>query len=232
MTIADRIQSLRKTKGISQEELADQIGVSRQAISKWESSQSCPEIDKIILLSDYFGVTTDYLLKGIETKSDAGENPDVSETRKEDAKIAKITKIYTAAGTAINFMGLIGAIRIWIEKQTPTSVAIGVILMALGCFMYTLGQIMGNNTTVIRKWFFAINIWFFLLIPVSCIYNLLQARAGGFSWTVSPLPQVGVGSPREYALCWLCYIALCIAFDIFIMTILRKNSQKPSPTDL
>lgn len=224
MTLADRILSLRKTKGISQEELADQIGVSRQAISKWESEQSCPELDKIILLSDYFDVTTDYLLKGIEAKSDTCDKPDVPEKRKEDAKTAKI---YAAAGTAINFMGLAGAIRIWIEKQTPSSVTIGLIIMALGCFMYTLGQIMGKSTAVIQKWFFTINIWFLLLMPVSCIYNLLQARAGGFSWTVSPLPQIGVGSPREYTLCWLCYIAICIAIDLFIITIVRlKNNKK------
>ena len=216
MTIADRIQSLRMTKGISQEELADQIGVSRQAISKWESEQSCPELDKVILLSDYFDVTTDYLLKGIEAKSHASDKSDVPEKRNEDAKTAKI---FTAAATAINFMGLLGAIRLWMEKQTPSSVTIGLILMALGCFMYTLGQIMGKSTAVIRKWFFAINIWFFLLMPISCIYNLIQARAGGFSWTVSPLPQIGVGSPREYILCWLCYIAICIAFDLFIITI-------------
>ena len=54
MTIADRIQSLRKAKGISQEELADKIGVSRQAVSKWESEQSSPDMEKVILLSDYF----------------------------------------------------------------------------------------------------------------------------------------------------------------------------------
>ena len=65
MTIADRIQNLRKTKGISQEELADNIGVSRQAVSKWESEQSTPDVEKIILLSEYFEVTTDYLLKGV-----------------------------------------------------------------------------------------------------------------------------------------------------------------------
>lgn len=52
MTIADRIQNLRKTKGISQEELADKIGVSRQAVSKWESEQSTPDVEKIILLSE------------------------------------------------------------------------------------------------------------------------------------------------------------------------------------
>lgn len=48
MNIADRIQNLRKTKGISQEELADKVGVSRQAVSKWESEQSTPDIGKFI----------------------------------------------------------------------------------------------------------------------------------------------------------------------------------------
>ena len=66
MNVADRIQNLRKMKGISQEQLADEIGVSRQAVSKWESEQSMPDLEKIILLSEYFEVTTDYLLKGIE----------------------------------------------------------------------------------------------------------------------------------------------------------------------
>ena len=73
MTIADRIQSLRKAKGISQEELADKIGVSRQAVSKWESEQSSPDLEKVILLSDYFEVTTDFLLKGIEPTAEVRE---------------------------------------------------------------------------------------------------------------------------------------------------------------
>ncbi len=66
MTIADRIQSLRKSKGMSQEELADRIGVSRQAVSKWESEQATPDLEKVVIMSDIFEVTTDYLLKGIE----------------------------------------------------------------------------------------------------------------------------------------------------------------------
>ena len=65
MTIADRIQSLRKSKGMSQEELADAVGVSRQAVSKWESEQATPDLDKVVIMSDIFEVTTDYLLKGI-----------------------------------------------------------------------------------------------------------------------------------------------------------------------
>lgn len=66
MNIADRIQSLRKAKGVSQEQLADVIGVSRQSVSKWESEQAVPELEKIIIMSEYFDVTTDYILKGIE----------------------------------------------------------------------------------------------------------------------------------------------------------------------
>lgn len=66
MNMADRIQYLRKTKGLSQEELADKMGVSRQAVSKWESEQSTPDIEKIIMMSEIFEVTTDYILKGIE----------------------------------------------------------------------------------------------------------------------------------------------------------------------
>ena len=76
MNIADRILYLRKSKGISQEELADKVGVSRQAVSKWESEQSMPDVEKIIIMSDYFNVTTDYILKGIEVvenKEEIGE---------------------------------------------------------------------------------------------------------------------------------------------------------------
>lgn len=69
MNIADRIQYLRKQKGFSQEELADKVGVSRQAVSKWESEQSTPDLEKIIIMSELFEVTTDYILKGIEPVS-------------------------------------------------------------------------------------------------------------------------------------------------------------------
>lgn len=63
MILADKIISLRKKSGWSQEELAEQLGVSRQSVSKWEGAQSMPDMDKILQLSKLFGVTTDYLLK-------------------------------------------------------------------------------------------------------------------------------------------------------------------------
>ena len=63
MILADKIMNLRKKKGWSQEELAEKIQVSRQAVSKWEGAQAVPDLEKILMLSKLFGVTTDYLLK-------------------------------------------------------------------------------------------------------------------------------------------------------------------------
>jgi len=63
MILADKIIQLRKKNGWSQEELADKLGVTRQSVSKWESAQSIPDLNKILLLGQIFGVSTDYLLK-------------------------------------------------------------------------------------------------------------------------------------------------------------------------
>ena len=63
MTLSDKIILLRKKHGYSQEELAEKTGVSRQSVSKWESAQTIPELEKILLLSKLFSVTTDFLLK-------------------------------------------------------------------------------------------------------------------------------------------------------------------------
>lgn len=63
MILADKIIRLRKQNGWSQEELAEKMQVSRQAVSKWEGAQTTPDLEKILMLSSLFGVTTDYLLK-------------------------------------------------------------------------------------------------------------------------------------------------------------------------
>jgi transcriptional regulator with XRE-family HTH domain len=62
MTLGEKLQQLRKSKSMSQEQLATQITVSRQAISKWELGESMPDTDNILQLSKLFGVSTDYLL--------------------------------------------------------------------------------------------------------------------------------------------------------------------------
>lgn len=63
MILADKIMELRKRSGMSQEELAEKLGVSRQSVSKWEMAQSTPDLNRILQLSEIFSVSTDILLK-------------------------------------------------------------------------------------------------------------------------------------------------------------------------
>ena len=63
MTLGEKIQKLRKQRGLSQEALAEKVTVTRQTISKWELGQSLPDLDFIAQLSDIFNVSSDYLIK-------------------------------------------------------------------------------------------------------------------------------------------------------------------------
>lgn len=66
MTLSDRLQVLRKSHNLSQEQLAEKLNVSRQAISKWESGQANPDINNLLKLSDIYETSTDYILTGKE----------------------------------------------------------------------------------------------------------------------------------------------------------------------
>lgn len=63
MNFSEKLLTLRKANGLTQEQLAEKLDVSRQSVSKWESGQAIPEPEKIVALGDVFHVTTDYLLK-------------------------------------------------------------------------------------------------------------------------------------------------------------------------
>ncbi|MDE6518208.1 MAG: helix-turn-helix domain-containing protein, partial [Acetatifactor sp.] len=82
MILAEKITYLRKQKNWSQEELAAQLDISRQSVSKWESGTSIPELDKIIGMSHIFNVSTDFLLKDeydIDVIAGAGQDAEGAE---------------------------------------------------------------------------------------------------------------------------------------------------------
>lgn len=97
MILADKITALRKKAGWSQEELAEQLGVTRQSVSKWEGAQSVPDMDKVVQMSRLFGVKTDFLLK-----DELSEEEDY--TRENKAKspvIGAVSGIYWLLVTAV-----------------------------------------------------------------------------------------------------------------------------------
>ena len=86
MDIGNKLYELRKSKNLSQEELADKLNVTRQTISKWETNQSTPDFDKIIPLCEIYGISADELLKGIKTETnEVIANYDDSSKRKRKA---------------------------------------------------------------------------------------------------------------------------------------------------
>lgn len=202
-SLGERIQSLRKSRGISQEELADRMGVSRQAVSKWESGQNIPDLEKIILLSDYFETTTDYLLKGIIPAKD------------EEKKWNAI--LFSTAGTILNAAGLLTAVFIWMERQISSSAGIGLAIMLIGTGIYLTGQIIDGKEKARAKYLFLLpNIWLLPFIPMACCFNIVSGFAGGFNGLIAPLPLLG-NSLIIFILYWVIYIALCIAADLILV---------------
>lgn len=94
MILADKIIDLRKKNGWSQEELASQLGVSRQSVSKWESGQSIPDLDRILKMSDIFGVSTDYLLKDDVEPADTPPQMDAPQPEEEGARMIGMEEAY------------------------------------------------------------------------------------------------------------------------------------------
>lgn len=78
MNIGNNIVTLRKQKGITQEELANALGVSAQAVSKWENNSSCPDVSLLTDIADYFGVTVDVLLRA-NVQDIVNENDNVTD---------------------------------------------------------------------------------------------------------------------------------------------------------
>ena len=98
--LSEKLYKLRKNSGLSQEQLAEQLNVSRQAISKWESGTAVPESEKLVAISNYFGVSVDYLLKDDEE----------GKTKATDSEIEEKTKM--VAGIIICIAGIVSMV-IW-----------------------------------------------------------------------------------------------------------------------
>ena len=123
MTFGEKLQELRKARGWSQEELAGQIHVSRQALSKWESGGAVPDTENIIALSRLFGVTTDYLL--LDEVRDTGQAAPRAAWPK-PRRYLLAAAIVGAVGVAAAMIGEFTSVDmdlIWAEDMVGASVA-------------------------------------------------------------------------------------------------------------
>lgn len=116
MALSDKLYSLRKKSGLSQEQLAEQLNVSRQAISKWESGHSTPESEKLLIISEYFNVSIDYLMKEEDTTININSYSSNENTKKKLGLIICLIGI-----VCLLIWGLISIFNPSISNQISTS---------------------------------------------------------------------------------------------------------------
>lgn len=199
MNLSERIQELRKRKRLSQEQLAEILSVSRQAVSKWESDQSLPEVEKIVAMSDLFEVSTDYLLKGIETNNNS-KKPYI------------IANILTAASTAFIAIGLIAAICGWYEEQTASAIGGGMIIQIVGIVALMIGKFIHPKGTL-DALLIILDIWLMIFMPVSMVSSVI------FQYKVSPYPYTNL----SLIILFLClYIIIGLASTVMVLKAYKK----------
>lgn len=115
MLLAERLKKAREKAGYSQNEVAEKLNISRQAISKWENGWTYPDMDNLVLLSDLYGVSTDEILKGNsqETKKGKDEKENIILITKENRDNFMLMVI-TVIGCMIPFIGTIAILAVFI----------------------------------------------------------------------------------------------------------------------
>ena len=164
MTFGEKLQALRKARSWSQEELATQINVSRQALSKWESGASVPDTENVVALSRLFGVSTDYLLlENGETTAQAV--PTAAPSAESKWPIMRIVWLFTMI---LAILGKI-ALRIWASTLPPTVVYNGSARVGALTGMRNLTETYAVGWLVFLTWFLLL-----LGLAGTVLYKLLR----------------------------------------------------------
>lgn len=112
-SLGKRISELRKRKGLTQDQLAEEMGVSSQAVSKWENDISCPDIGLLPQLADFFGVSLDELMRG-EREKEVQVVPESE--RKDPSKLIMRIKILSSDGDRVNVNLPMSLVRMGLES--------------------------------------------------------------------------------------------------------------------
>lgn len=173
MALGETLANLRKTKGLSQEQLATELNLTRQTISKWELNQSTPDINYLVQLSDFFGVSTDDLIRGkqgnmvIDSNKPNFESEDPVHTKPVSIHV-NIYKLFVYLGTVFAGVSLIGIIVFVVcSALQPWGALIG-----RWYFEGLLGFLIGTNTL----WFFIILFVLFIAGSTISIYGLIKMK--------------------------------------------------------
>lgn len=206
MNLGEKIFKLRKEQGLSQEALAEQLGTTRQAISKWENNQGFPETEKLLQLSNIFEVSTDFLLKDDKSVQDAAEDRGYYVSREmAEGYLANEKKLCRYIGIGVMFLSLSGIPYTLFASGTigrylgmAICIVIGIVSMVLGMFAeeqkykvlkqepllfdYEYMKELTSEYAMKKKKYMAVSIPCTLLFVLGILALGLTAR-GYFSWS-------------------------------------------------
>lgn len=215
MDIGERIFQLRNENNLSQEQMAERLDISRQAISKWESGQSTPELDKIIQLSELFGITTDYLLKGKET-----QNNNLTAIEKKHIREKSVIP-YAVLSTGVNLIGMVLMLTLGEVIQMTEVAAIGLVIQIIGVIIFEIAVYFQKSNSrykyvLAHIRYYALNNWFLLFIPVC----RLTADADDYYFRFLADPFKSYSKPYIT----VCIIVTCLlVITLFILRIIYRH---------
>ncbi|MCI8398951.1 MAG: helix-turn-helix transcriptional regulator [Oscillibacter sp.] len=210
MTFPEKLQALRKAKGWSQEELAAQIPISRQAVSKWESGAAAPDTENVVALADLFGVSTDYLLRD-NCESD-GDTPAVQRMA-DEARQTQSRAVGWIGCVGMQYVGFLTIVASMWGFQTPPYAFVGVMVQIAGItvvemILHFYSRLPGTRDA--RRRFYRISVWAFSWFPCQAVTAFV------FHWKTSPFQSL---------LPFLCSQALYLLVSGTVTWLLRPKKE-------
>ena len=197
MTLGEKIIDLRKKRGLSQEDLAITLGVSRQAVSKWETGEAKPDTDKVIALAEYFEVTTDWLLRDIELQSAPAPPPGGVPSVKEMLRGAPMLLNLTIGGNV--FGAALMLYDLWQQTYYHIPIIVGLFIQIGMCalFLGLCSSIRPHDPDSAQDWrarYWRCNIFSLALMPCfwasSILLHILAQKFAVSSLLVLPVTLV------------------------------------------
>ena len=221
MKFGEKLQKLRKQSGLSQEQLAARLTVSRQAVSKWELDDTMPDTENVIQLSRIFGVSCDYLLREEVDEPGAAlavqDLPQPAQPGGAHLDRQGWTHNAFALSLGVCALGMVGAFMFYrFRGHTVSPLAIGFMIQLLGVVLFELAvSRMGDWRNTARLSFYAIACW--LVLPIPVLLALNWGFGLGF-WN---------GTPLQGLFCYFAVYLLLSAAVTAILLLTRRHRVKP-----
>ncbi len=211
MNISEKLLILRKQHNLSQEELAEKLGVSRQAISRWEAGQSLPDTVNIIQLTKLYRVSADYLLN-----DEYDEENDIPVVKKAEDRAAKKTRAHMVYifSLSLNVIAMLaGMIGYFISRHTATVfICLAMSILSIACFEASIVKLADDEIKAFRKKYYDKTVWIVTIIPVSVIAGwiipILTSHPGIFGSEFSKGAVIFLSTPIAFS---VLYFPLCLA---------------------